>query len=93
MDSVGLREARQRAERFGQALRADHPGFAGCVLLLHDDSTVMFFRSAFVREQEEWIEIHTEHHDTFVYHREEVQVLSLTETPHDWWSTRQEETP
>lgn len=63
------REAVKVAEEADKKLTAYDFKSDEWVLILHEEGTQLFFRSAFVKLWKDWVFIFTEHHKTHVYHK------------------------
>lgn len=81
------KEVHAKAEEFNATLRADHPGFGGCVLIVDvDELSVQFLRNAFVKPIEgPWVGVYSEHQGFRIEHTDESRVMSLQQVPDDWW--------
>lgn len=42
------------------------------VVVLHEEGTQLMFRSAFLKKWMDWVFIFTEHHNTLVYHKDDL---------------------
>ncbi len=78
--SVELKAVEARVAEYAATVRADDPRFRRCVLIVHEDSSVLYFRSAFVMRAAPWlVAVITEHHGNHVYHCEDLTSLSCLE--------------
>ena len=68
---MNYKEAKAKAIEIDKALRADEH-FKSVVYLEHLDKTKMELWHADIREEDEWVMIFTEHHNIFVYHKEDL---------------------
>ena len=68
MDSVPLREVKEKVAEYSSRLLASDPRFRKSALLIHEDGTVMYLDSAFIMTVGEWVVCFTEHHGDLVYH-------------------------
>lgn len=71
--STSCREALKVAESIDKKLLCSdfHPD--DLVMIIHEEGTVLNYRSAFVRKWKDWIFIFTEHHGKHVYHKTDLQ--------------------
>lgn len=72
VDSVLLREAKKKAQEIEDTLTATDFQWQHRVYMEHDDGTVLDFNYAFLREEDDWYYIFTEHHGFFVFHKDDV---------------------
>jgi hypothetical protein len=73
MDSVPLKEIKQKADEYDATLLATDPRFRRSATLIHEDGSYLHFDSAFLmRIDSVWIACFTEHHGVHVYHHEDL---------------------
>jgi hypothetical protein len=86
MISVPMRPVMDWARKVSAGLRADDPRFQHWVYLVHEEATVLMFRSAFMMpypEEPGYVGIFTEHHEFHVYPRDELRgVWEFSEVQH-----------
>lgn len=81
MESIGLKEARKKAEEMDKSLRAYDFG-KYIIEFQHGDGTCCRYDSAIYKEvDKDWIVIFTEHHGTLVYHKEDLKWVKQWERP------------
>lgn len=79
MESTGIKRIRERVKEYDAKLRADDPRFRRSVQVIHEEGTTMYFEWAFAVKVDSFYVIFTEHHETFVYSNDEVQVIQRGE--------------
>lgn len=81
VNSITLQAALDKAKSIDATLFATHPMFnRGAVQVIHDEGTVYFFQSAFVRKWNEYFLIFTEHQSYHAFHEDEVQISEFVLT-------------
>lgn len=83
VDSVPLREARQRAQEIDDKLTAYDFQHGSRVYVKHEDGTELDFNSAFLQKDDEWVYIFTEHHGFHVYHLEDLEKCMSYQEPQE----------
>jgi len=80
MESVELSRVRKIAEGYDKTLKATDPRFYRNVMIKHqDEGTVLTYDNAFALKYGEWFMIFAEHHDTQVYHENDVDIYQRGE--------------
>ena len=64
----------QIAEDYGRKLRLED--FNNYVQVIHEEGTVLFYHNATVRKYKNWYFVYPEHHNTLVYHVDEVNIYT-----------------
>lgn len=75
MDSfTSYQEAQQVAKETDKKLSAYdfHPD--QLVMIIHEEGSILTFRSAFTKEWKDWVLVFTEHHGTHVYHKSDLNL-------------------
>jgi hypothetical protein len=72
--SAAYQEALAAAQEINKELHANDPRFNRAVLLIDEEGSIFFYRSAFVLARGKWILVFAEHHRAEAFHREELQV-------------------
>lgn len=77
---MNVKEAREKLNEIHQTMleraRNDLTNFQGrgCVQIVHQEGTTLFYESAFAVKYDEYWFIITEHHNSIFYHEDEVTV-------------------
>jgi len=75
MESSGIKRIRERVKEYDAKLRATDPRLRRSVQVIHEEGTTMHFEWAFAVKVDNYYVIFTEHHETFVYFDDEVEVI------------------
>ena len=82
MMSVQMQEVHDWAKEYDSKLRADDSRLARAVTIIHEEGTVLHFRSAFVLKRRsygiDWYCVFTEHHSFYVYAADDVKVIQFS---------------
>lgn len=68
-----MRGAYEKAKQIDAGLTAYDFEWGARVYIKHEDGTELDFNYAFVRKEDEWVFIFTEHHGFHVYHMEDLE--------------------
>jgi hypothetical protein len=70
--SVEYKKAEAIARAYDDQLTADNSRFNNAVQIIHEEGTVLFYRSAFLMTWKEWIFVFAEHHGYSIHHKEDL---------------------
>lgn len=71
--SIGMREAYEEALKRNAKLRADDSRFNGCVKIIHEDGSIMFFHYAFLESWGEYLLCFTEHNGVHAFPKADLE--------------------
>lgn len=71
-DSIGYEQALERAFEIDDKLTAADFKWQHRVYIEHEDGTILDFNYALLRQENDWFYIFTEHHGSFVFHKDDV---------------------
>lgn len=70
--STSIRTIKQIVNEYDSKLLATDKRFRKSVKIIHDDGTVMCIDSAFLMTHGDYVIVFSEHHSSYIYHREDL---------------------
>lgn len=75
--SVELKEAYKKLKKLEEEVWKDGGDNTVYVQVIHEDGTALFYHRCYAIKKDRWWYIMPEHHESVVYHEEEVKVIKF----------------